>query len=244
MEDHRLSDYLLQMPVSHLEMAAGCTDRMPNDCDKAAVEACAARYLTEPGANKGFLAKLLLVAAWVGASVPALVERLMFGEVGYEELKALGACLKQGASGPMMELLQVGGRVNYRAGVNCVDRRSEGVVALSWNWTALHASISALLTVVMLAWLVVGACPSCHSSFPSLYILTCNTFHPVPSGYHQGVVLPESCSFQHTRKENVKPFACSPHSGSSVVTRCHTKGVLPLFFPWCHTSTHAALLEM
>jgi hypothetical protein len=114
LEDDRLSEDFLGMPVSHLEVALGCTDRAPRGCDKHAVEARAASCLAAGGglADTAVLSKLLLAAAWVGASVPAVVERLMTKKVGYEELKALGACLKNGASGPMMDLLQVGGRGN------------------------------------------------------------------------------------------------------------------------------------
>jgi hypothetical protein len=108
LEDDRLSRELLRLPVNCLHVAVGC---MRTAGEKAAVEARAARCMADaPQRGTGvLLPKLLLVAAWVGASVPAVVERLMTRKVGYEELKALGACVEQGASGPMMDLLQVGG---------------------------------------------------------------------------------------------------------------------------------------
>jgi hypothetical protein len=115
MEDHRLSQAFLGMPVGHLEVALGCLPRVHSDREQAAVVACAEWHMTYglQQDSRGCLVKLLVVAAWVGASVPGVAEyvRIMRLEVGYEELKALGACLKQGASGPMMDLLQVSGRV-------------------------------------------------------------------------------------------------------------------------------------
>jgi hypothetical protein len=110
LEDARLRSALLNVPVARLEEAVSCRRRMPVECEKSALEAFAGTHMA--GANRTLWSgsmwmKLLLVATWLGASVPAVVKQLGRMQVGYEELDALGVCLEQGSSGPVMDLLQV-----------------------------------------------------------------------------------------------------------------------------------------
>ena len=117
LDDSRLSRTLLMdLPLDRLkEVVCFPGDGAPRRSPKtAALEAFAASYLEDPGSTKvAVMARLLLVATWVGACVPAVVEWLQPRTLRYSELKALGASLKEGSSGPVMDLLQVSGRTHY-----------------------------------------------------------------------------------------------------------------------------------
>jgi hypothetical protein len=107
--EHRLSSALLELPLACLEEVARCPSRAPSECQKAAVQALARAWLDDvaESSDPAPLAKLLLVATWTGISVPAVAKWLMTRTLEYAELKALGAGLGQGVSGPSMDLLQV-----------------------------------------------------------------------------------------------------------------------------------------